>query len=84
MRFIKKAVFSVALFLIVIFGITFAAKNPQEVTLVYFDFLWEGKIVFALLAALLFGFFMGAAATAAAFFFGRHANRSRNKSPDIR
>ena len=84
MRFIKKTVFSVALFLIVIFGMTFAAKNPQEVTLVYFDFLWEGKIVFALLAALLFGFFLGAVPTAAAFFLGRRANRSRNNSPDIR
>lgn len=84
MRFIKKAVFSIALFLIVVFGMTFAAKNPQEVTLVYFDFLWEGKIVFALLAALLFGFFLGAVPTAAVFFLGRRADRSRNKSLDIR
>ena len=82
MRFIKKAIFFIALFLIVIFGMTFAAKNPQEVTLVYFNFLWEGKIVFALSAALLFGFFLGAVPTA--FFLGRRANRSRNKSPDIR
>ena len=70
MRFIKKAVFSVALFLIVVFGMTFAAKNPQEVTLVYFNFLWKGKIVFALLVALLFGFFLGAVPTVLAFFFG--------------
>ena len=83
MRFIKKAIFF-ALFLIVVFGMTFAAKNPQEVTLVYFDFLWEGKIVFALLVALLFGFFLGAVPTVLAFFLGHRANRSRNKSPDIR
>ena len=84
MRFIKKAVFFVALFLIVVFGMTFAAKNPQEVSLVYFDFLWEGNIVFALLVALLFGFFLGAVPTVLAFFLDRRANRSRNKSPDIR
>ncbi|MHC8604861.1 lipopolysaccharide assembly protein LapA domain-containing protein [Arenicellales bacterium IMCC58067] len=84
MRFIKKAVFSVALFLIVVFGITFAAKNPQEVTLVYFDFLWKGKIVFALLVALLLGFFLGAVPAVVAFFLGHRANRSRSKSPDIR
>ena len=84
MRFIKKAVFYVALFLTVVFGMTFAAKNPQEVTLVYFDFLWEGKIVFALLVALLFGFFLGAAPTVLAFLLGHRANRSRNESPGIR
>jgi len=84
MRFIKKAVFSVALFLIVVFGMTFAAKNPQEVTLVYFNFLWKGKIVFALLVALLLGFFLGAVPRVFAFLLGRRANRSRNKSPDIR
>mgnify|MGYP005991678109 FL=1 len=84
MRFIKKAVFSVALFLIVVFGMTFAAKNPQEVTLVYFDFLWEGKIVLALLVALLVGFVLGAVPPVLAFFLGHRANRSRNKSPDIR
>ena len=84
MRFIKKAVFSVALFLIVVFGMTFAAKNPQEVTLVYFNFLWKGKIVFALLVALLLGFFLGAVPTVFAFFLGPRANRSRTKSPDIR
>ena len=84
MRFIKKAVFFVAFFLIVIFGMTFAAKNPQEVTLVYFNFLWEGKIVFALLAALLVGFVLGAVPPVLAFFLGHRANRSRNKRPDIR
>jgi uncharacterized integral membrane protein len=84
MRFIKKAIFFIALFLIVIFGMTFAAKNPQEVTLVYFNFLWEGKIVFALFVTLLCGFFLGAVPTVLAFFLGHRANRSRNKSPDIR
>lgn len=84
MGFIKKAVLSVALIIIVFFGLTFAAKNPHDVTLVYFDFLWEGKIVFALLAALLFGFLLGIVPTAIPLFLCRRANRTKNKSSGIR
>ena len=83
MRFIKKAVLCVVLVMIIFFGMTFAAKNTQDVTLVYFDFLWEGKIVVALLIALLFGFLLGAAPTTAALFLCRRANRSGNKSSDL-
>lgn len=82
MRFIKKAVLSAALMMIFFFGITFAAKNTQDVTLVYFDFLWEGKIVFALLAALLSGFLLGGVPTGAALFLCRRVNRLKNKNSD--
>ena len=84
MRFIKKALISIALVIIVFFGLTFATKNPHDVTLVYFDFLWQGKIVFALLVALLFGFLLGIVPTAVALFLCRRANRTKNKSPDIK
>ena len=59
---LKKLLTTVAMLISVGVGVTFAAKNPQAVSLsYYFNLAWEGPLVIALVATLASGVFLGAA-----------------------
>jgi len=59
---LKKLLTTVAILISVGVGVTFAAKNPQAVSLsYYFNLAWEGPLVIALVATLASGVFLGAA-----------------------
>ena len=59
---LKKLLTTVAILISVGVGVTFAAKNPQAVSLsYYFNLAWEGPLVIALVATLASGVFFGAA-----------------------
>ena len=59
---LKKLLITVGILISVGVGVTFAAKNPQAVSLsYYFNLAWEGPLVIALVATLASGFFLGAA-----------------------
>ncbi len=59
---LKKLLTTVAILISVGVGVTFAAKNPQAVSLsYYFNLAWEGPLVIALVATLTSGVFLGAA-----------------------
>ena len=49
---LKKLLITVGILISVGVGVTFAAKNPQAVSLsYYFNLAWEGPLVIALVAA---------------------------------
>ena len=59
---LKKLLTTVVILIAVGVGVTFAAKNPQAVSLsYYFNLAWEGPLVIALVATLASGVFLGAA-----------------------
>ena len=59
---LKKLLTTVAILISVGVGVTFAAKNPQAVSLsYYFNLAWEGPLVIALVATLASGVFLGVA-----------------------
>ena len=59
---LKKLLITVGILISVGVGVTFAAKNPQAVSLsYYFNLAWEGPLVIALVATLASGVFLGAA-----------------------
>ena len=58
-RFLKRTGFLLAAIFLVVFGITFAAKNPQFITLAYYGWNWEGRLSIALMAVLILGFTLG-------------------------
>ena len=59
---LKKLLTTVVVLIAVGVGVTFAAKNPQAVSLsYYFNLAWEGPLVIALVATLASGVFLGAA-----------------------
>ena len=59
---LKKLLTTVVILIAVGVGVTFAAKNPQSVSLsYYFNLAWEGPLVIALVATLASGVFLGAA-----------------------
>ena len=59
---LKKLLTTVVILIAVGVGVTFAAKNPQSVSLsYYFNLAWEGPLVIALVATLACGVFLGAA-----------------------
>ena len=58
---LKKLLTIVIVLAAIVAGVTFAARNPQEVSLsYYFDITWQGPLVFALLTALVTGFVLAA------------------------
>jgi len=58
---LKKLLTTVVTLIAVVAGVTFAAKNPQAVSIsYYFDLVWEGPLVIALITALLAGVVLGA------------------------
>ena len=58
---LKKLLTMVLVLATIVVGITFAAQNPQEVSLsYYFNLSWQGPLVFALLGALAAGFIVAA------------------------
>ena len=57
---LKKFVTTVVTLAAVVVGVTFAAKNPQAVSIsYYFDLAWEGPLVIALVLALVAGVVLG-------------------------
>ena len=59
---LKKLLTTVVTLIVVVAGVTFAAKNPQVISIsYYFDLVWEGPLVIALITALLAGVVLGAA-----------------------
>ena len=59
---LKKLFTTVVISIAVGVGVTFAAKNPQSVSLsYYFNLAWEGPLVIALVTTLASGVFLGAA-----------------------
>ncbi|HCX87623.1 MAG TPA: hypothetical protein DG761_06330 [Gammaproteobacteria bacterium] len=59
---LKKILTTVVVLIAIVTGITFAAKNPQAISIAYyFDLAWEGPLVLALIAALAVGVLLGAA-----------------------
>ena len=58
---LKKLLPTVLVIATIVVGITFAAQNPQEISLsYYFNLSWQGPLVFALLGALAAGFILAA------------------------
>ena len=59
---LKKLLTTVVILIAIVAGVTFAAKNPQTISIsYYFDLAWEGPLVLALIAALATGVLLGAA-----------------------
>ena len=57
---LKKFLTTVVILTAVVVGVTFAAKNPQTVSIsYYFDLVWEGPLVIALVVALVAGVVLG-------------------------
>jgi uncharacterized integral membrane protein len=57
---LKKIFTTVVTLAAVVVGVTFAAKNPQAVSIsYYFDLAWEGPLVIALVLALVAGVVLG-------------------------
>jgi len=57
---LKKFFTTVVTLAAVVVGVTFAAKNPQAVSIsYYFDLAWEGPLVIALVLALVAGVVLG-------------------------
>lgn len=57
---LKKIFTTVVTLAAVVVGVTFAAKNPQAVSIsYYFDLAWEGPLVIALVVALVAGVVLG-------------------------
>jgi len=58
---IRKLLITVLVLGAIVLGLTFAAQNPQEISLsYYFNLSWRGPLVFALLGALVAGFILAA------------------------
>ncbi len=58
---IRKVLLTVLLLATIVLGVTFAAQNPQEISLsYYFNLSWHGPLVIALLGALAVGFVLAA------------------------
>ena len=58
---LKKLLTIVIVLAAIVAGVTFAARNPQKVSLsYYFDLTWQGPLVFALLTAVVTGFVLAA------------------------
>ena len=58
---IRKLLLTVILLATVVLGVTFAAQNPQEISLsYYFNLNWHGPLVTALLGAVVVGFVLAA------------------------
>ena len=57
---LKKFLTTVVTLTAVVVGVTFAAKNPQTVSIsYYFDLAWEGPLVIALVVAVVAGVVLG-------------------------
>ena len=53
---LKKILTTVVILITIVAGITFAAKNPQTISISYYlDLAWEGPLVLALVTALATG-----------------------------
>jgi len=53
---LKKILTTVVILITIVAGITFAAKNPQTISISYYlDLAWEGPLVLALITALATG-----------------------------
>ena len=58
---IRKLLLTVLVLSIIVLGVTFAAQNPQEISLsYYFNLSWQGPLVLALFGALVAGFILAA------------------------
>ena len=58
---IRKLLTTVLVLATIVVGITFAAQNPQDISLsYYFNLTWRGPLVFALMVALAAGFMLAA------------------------
>lgn len=58
---IRKLLITVLVLAAIVLGITFAAQNPQEISIsYYFNLSWRGPLVFALTGALFSGFVFAA------------------------
>ena len=58
-NFLKKLLWVLALAVVVVLGATFASQNVQLISIVYFDWRWEGSLLVALFFALFSGFVLG-------------------------
>ncbi len=57
---LKKILTTVVILITIVAGITFAAKNPQTISISYYlDLAWEGPLVLALITALATGVLLG-------------------------
>jgi uncharacterized integral membrane protein len=57
---LKKLLTTVVTLIAIVAGVTFAAKNPQTISIsYYFDLAWEGPLVLALIATLATGVLLG-------------------------
>ena len=58
---IRKLLLTVLVLATIVVGVTFAAQNPQEISLsYYFNLGWHGPLVIALLGAVVVGFVLAA------------------------
>lgn len=56
----RRIVYSIFFFLVLVLGLTFVLKNPGEVTLAYyFGWQWRAPLAVVLLAALVTGVILG-------------------------
>ncbi|MEK9785373.1 MAG: LapA family protein [Gammaproteobacteria bacterium] len=74
-RFAIKAVWLLALTVVVVFGVTFATENYQSIEITYFGWRWDGPIAVALGVVLLSGFFLGIFPGMIGAFLSRRALR---------
>ena len=74
-RFAIKAVWLLALAVVIVFGVTFATENYQSIEITYFGWSWDGPIAVALGAGLLGGFFIGIFPGLISAFLSRRALR---------
>jgi len=57
---LKKILTTVVILIAIMAGVTFAAKNPQSISISYYlDLAWEGPLVLALITALATGVLLG-------------------------
>ena len=80
---LKKLLTTIITLIAIVVGVTFAAKNPQAVSIsYYFDLAWEGPLVIALTAALVIGIGLGAAPLVLrVFHLKRRLNAARSAGP---
>ena len=74
-RLAIKAVWLLALAVVIVFGVTFATENYQSIEITYFGWRWDGPIAVALGVVLLGGFFIGIFPGLISAFLSRRALR---------
>ena len=77
----KKFLYFIALFFLLVLGVTFTLKNPQSVSLeYYFGLSWKGPLVVVVLASILIGIILGYLSVVARTLKLRQVNSRLEKS----